>query len=413
MRLLRRIADSGCTVVVVTHSTASLGLCDQVVYLGTGGWVGYAGPPAAALATLGVADQPAAFRLLEQAPGNGSGPPQGAVEEAAEPDGPAFDAGPVHPTSASTQFGTLLRRSATILASDPRALGVLAASALVPGVLLALVVGPGSFSLDGSGTPGSGRTLLTGVIIAAGVIGAANGLREIVKELPIYQRERVAGLRRSAYLASKFVALGALTVIQTGLLVGVSSALSAPGSGNLLPAHLELLGAATGTAVVSLLLGLFISAMVDSSEKALAMIPVVFVLLWILSGTVSDLADTPLLSQVAYLSPSNWGAAAGASAVDLMSLDGCRDAAAPSGGTPPSCDARWGHSIVQYGFDLLVLSLLGVTAYLATDWALARRELLPQLRRQHLVGGITRGVRARLSASDLPSDPTARGEIRR
>lgn len=405
MRLLRTIADGGCTVVVVTHSTATLGICDQVVYLGTGGWVGYAGPPATALAELGVEDQPAAFRLLEQSRPRDAGQEIG---EAAHVEGrngvtspgtgavdvPGADIGPAHPTGAAAQFATLLRRSAVLLASDPRSLGVLAASAVVPGLLLALVVGPGSFSVDGDSTPGSGRTLLTGVIIAAGVIGAANGLREIVKELPIYRRERVAGLRRSAYLASKVVALGVVTVAQTALLVLVATALAGPPDGNLLPAHAELFAAAAGTAVVSLLIGLLISALVDSSEKALAMIPVVFVVLWILSGTVSDLADTPLISQLSYLSPSNWGAAAGASAVDLVSLEDCAGTATPPGGAPPSCDARWDHSVLQYGFDLLVLGLLGVAAYLATDWALSRREVPPQMRTQHLVGEMLRRVRS-------------------
>lgn len=414
MQLFRDLADEGRTVVVVTHSTASLDRCDQVIYLGTGGWVAYAGPPGGALAALGAHDHPSLFRSLESPPptqrpeltaGEALPAPGVAVTPssttpAAEP--AAAPAGPTHPNSAQTQFNGLVRRSLALLFTDPRALAVSMASAAIPAVLLALVVGTSAFSTSGAGDAGSARTLLTGVIISAGVIGAANGLREVVKELPIYQRERVAGLRRSTYLLSKVAVLGTLTLVQSTIVVLVATIAAAPGDGNLFGARPELVVAAGGTAVACLMLGLFISALVDTSEKALAMIPVVFVVLWLFSGTVSDLAETPVLSQLAYLSPSNWGVAAGASAVDLPGIEGCGafdgsvGVSGATGGPAAVCDARWGHSFLQWAFDLVALVVLGVAAFLASDWALARKEHLERLRHQHLVGAMVRAIRSRV-----------------
>ncbi|MEB3168525.1 MAG: ATP-binding cassette domain-containing protein, partial [Synechococcaceae cyanobacterium] len=46
MRLLRQLADRGHTVLVVTHATANVSLCDQLVFLARGGRICYAGPPA-------------------------------------------------------------------------------------------------------------------------------------------------------------------------------------------------------------------------------------------------------------------------------------------------------------------------------------------------------------------------------
>ncbi|MGE5827358.1 MAG: ATP-binding cassette domain-containing protein [Micromonosporaceae bacterium] len=45
MRELREMADSGRTVVIVTHSVLHLGLCDRVLVMCQGGRMGYFGPP--------------------------------------------------------------------------------------------------------------------------------------------------------------------------------------------------------------------------------------------------------------------------------------------------------------------------------------------------------------------------------
>ena len=46
-------------------------------------------------------------------------------------------------------------------------------------------------------------------------LGTSNSIREIVKEQPIYRRERAIGLSTSAYLASKMLLLAPLTLLQT------------------------------------------------------------------------------------------------------------------------------------------------------------------------------------------------------
>lgn len=57
------------------------------------------------------------------------------------------------------------------------------------------------------------------------------------------------------------------------------------------------------------------------------------------------------------------------------------------------CDSRWGAGFLQWVFDLSVLVALGAIAYLGTDWALARKEPLPQQRQDNLVGHAWRAVR--------------------
>ncbi|CAM5743081.1 ABC transporter ATP-binding protein/permease [Streptomyces hirsutus] len=62
------------------------------------------------------------------------------------------------------------------------------------------------------------------LILAAGAVltGAANAVRELVKERPIHRRERAVGLSRSAYLMSKIIVLGTVTVLQAVVLTLVA-----------------------------------------------------------------------------------------------------------------------------------------------------------------------------------------------
>jgi ABC transport system ATP-binding/permease protein len=49
MQLLRRLADRGCTVILVTHATSNITLCDRVAFMGLGGNLCYFGPPQQAI----------------------------------------------------------------------------------------------------------------------------------------------------------------------------------------------------------------------------------------------------------------------------------------------------------------------------------------------------------------------------
>ncbi|NJK51608.1 MAG: FHA domain-containing protein, partial [Leptolyngbyaceae cyanobacterium SU_3_3] len=56
MRLLRRLADQGRTVLLITHATKNVMLCDLVVFLAKGGRLAFFGPPQEALAYFKVKD---------------------------------------------------------------------------------------------------------------------------------------------------------------------------------------------------------------------------------------------------------------------------------------------------------------------------------------------------------------------
>ena len=204
-----------------------------------------------------------------------------------------------------------------MIASDRAYLAVLAAMPIILGVLAALV--PSPHGLTGRANTDAESVLLI-LVIAACFIGAANSVRELVKERSIYTRERAAGLSAGAYLASKLIILAVISAVQAIVLVLIGLfGRKLPHTGALLT-HLplvEIVLAIGILAVVSMTLGLLISAMVNSSDKTMPLLVVGVMFQVILTGGIFPVAGKAGLEQIAWLSPSRWGFAAVASTVNL------------------------------------------------------------------------------------------------
>src|SRR5262249_3495793 len=215
------------------------------------------------------------------------------------------------------QLSTLCRRYLAVISSDRAYLAVLAAMPIILGALAALV--PAKHGLRGPGNTDAESVLLI-LVIGACFIGAANAVRELVKERSIYTRERAAGLSAGAYLTSKLLILAVISAVQAVVLVVIGLiARKMPATGAFLK-HLplvELVIAMAVLALVSMRLGLLISSMVNSSDKTMPLLVVGVMFQVILTGGIFPLAGKAGIEQVAWLSPSRWGFAAVASTVNL------------------------------------------------------------------------------------------------
>jgi ABC transport system ATP-binding/permease protein len=329
MEMMADLAHDGRTVIVVTHSVANLNLCDRLLVLVPGGKIAYFGPPADGLKHFGKPGWAEVFQAFDAEPGRdwaGEYRNSGYYHRyiATEMNGQAPATGrPVQAATAApatrnrfAQLSTLCRRYMAVIASDRVFLAFLAAMPVVLGVVIRVL--PAPLGLVGPNNQGA-ESLLLILVISACFAGAANAVRELVKERPIYSRERAAGLSTGAYIISKLLILGLISGVQAMVMVAlglIGRPLPADGAFLHLPL-VELLVAIGVLAIVSMTLGLLISASVDTSEKTMPLLIVAVIFQVVMTGGVFPLTGKAGLEQVAWLAPSRWGFAAAASTVNL------------------------------------------------------------------------------------------------
>src|SRR5271165_3934352 len=161
-------------------------------------------------------------------------------------------------------------------------------------------------------------------VICACLAGAASSVRELVKERSIYIRERAAGLSSGAYLSSKLLVLGVIVIVQSFVLVliGLAGRPMPPTGAFLTGAPLvELLLGIAAIALASMCLGLLVSALVSTSEKAMPFLVLLTMVQVILSGGVLSLSGKAGLTQLAWLAPARWGFGAVASTANLTLIN--------------------------------------------------------------------------------------------
>ncbi|HZK58962.1 MAG TPA: ATP-binding cassette domain-containing protein, partial [Cryobacterium sp.] len=384
MELLQRLAQGGRVVVVVTHSVQSLDLCDQVLFLAPGGIEAFFGPTAEAFQFFGRSQYASVFQELEAAPAE-----KWKRERRARPAGGRRQGTPAAARPAETgagwghQLSTLCRRQLAILIADRRNLLYLLAEVLIPAVLILAIAGGHSFRPDPD-KPHAVRTLVGALAVSAAVIGAANAIREVVKELPVYYRERAVGLSRSAYLISKTIVIGALTALQIIIMVLTATRGAAGPNVSIVPGSplLELTADIILGGIAAMTLGLLISTMVSSSEKAMALVPVVFIIMWLFSGQAVDLQEKPAMRTLGYLVSANWSMSLAASSCDLCGIEdevfeapAAADLAPPGAAAKPvEHDARWEHGRGAWFLSVVALLVLTALGLIGADRMLARKE---------------------------------------
>ncbi|MEV5492803.1 FHA domain-containing protein [Streptomyces bobili] len=375
MQLLRGLADDGRTVLVVTHSVAELAICDKLLVMAPGGSVAYFGPPEEALNFFGYDTWADVFSAFENYrdydwAGRWKGS-QHYQMYAADLDAiapqpvsmtPMQAMKPPKPQGWMSQFVTLVRRYTSVIVSDKGFLGLMV---ILPAVLgaVSLLIDSGNSLLPNPVNPKSGRIIPNGtattvlLILAVGACfaGAANSVRELIKERVIYERERATGLSRSAYLMSKVFVLGVITVLQ-GLLVGVIGF-----SSREIPAQGLVLGTATmvelsipimALGFTSMMFGLIISSLVKTAEKTMPLLVMFAIIQVVFTGCLFSLNGAVGVNEFSYLMPSRWAVAAAGATLDFNKISPPAD-----GG---DADPLWEHTVGAWGMDMAALLVLGV-----------------------------------------------------
>ncbi len=387
MVALRRLADGGRTVVVVTHSVAQLNMCDYLLVLAKGGRIAYFGPPQQALDFFGAADWADVFTTVQTDEGAERVAQQYRSSEffvrastARPAPRPEVDRlSPIRQQSVLSQLATLSRRYLRVIASDKAYVRLLCIYPFVLGLIPLIIPTEFGLGVGPNGEPNvdAGQVLLVLTIMAV-FMGTSNSIRELVKEREVYRRERAVGLSTTAYLGSKVLVLSAITALQGAVLTGVGLLTRFPAEGALIAGApwLEMMITVAATAVTAAMLGLIFSAMVDNADKTMPPLVVFVMANLVFTGALLALADKAVLNQLSWLFPARWGFAATAATTDLNHVMGSDTPAGQAQGLV--VDALWKHSAGAYLTNLAGLVTLGIIALIVT--ALLLRRLDPQRR---------------------------------
>lgn len=318
MQLMRRLADQGRTIVLITHATKNVMLADKVVFLARGGYLAWFGPPDEALAYFdeyrserdrrshdiefdeiySILDDPSKgsaadwaehyrhdpayetyisgqLQQKDQSPvtsvTKAGMPVQATTSAVSEAPGPKR----INQLSGWQQFLILSSRNIKILTRDRFSLILmLAAPPLVSllDVILALVLGRDPFDFIDGSMPNVMITLFLLTVYGV-MVGGLSQMREIVKEQDVYKRERLVNLRLFPYIMSK-VWVAALLSIYAALVYTVVHYVAFDMPGGTAEFVLMFITLALAT-MAGMMLGLFASAVAPNANAA----PMIVVLL--------------------------------------------------------------------------------------------------------------------------------------
>lgn len=333
MQTLRKLADSGKTIILVTHATANITECDQVAFMSQGRLV-YYGPPRQAGDFFEVGSENFADIYTQISDPE----PQKAAERAAFWEGRFRDSNffkkyitdrfkSLQSTSQRLkmrkplaqkfslsgsiyQFVLLVSRYFNLILRDRTLMIILMAVMPLLALLILGIAEPNW--LTGDTVPaisqklnldlaagdkdasymivGSSQKLLFIMALTGVMLGLFSSAYEIAKERTIYQRERMVSLQIIPYLGSKIFLLGMFGAIQSLLfLLVIQAKIKLPAEGLLFSAFWEMYITLFLAVIASITLGLLISTIAPTQNTVTYIIMGVLFLQITFAGVIFDL----------------------------------------------------------------------------------------------------------------------------
>jgi ABC-type multidrug transport system ATPase subunit/pSer/pThr/pTyr-binding forkhead associated (FHA) protein len=231
------------------------------------------------------------------------------------------------------QFGVLAQRYLDLIRHDKISLVVLLA--VMPLIAIFLMIISNDAALVGHTTAEieaflennggyniayQAQQLLFMLALATNMLGVFAASFEIIKEEAVYRRERMVNLKILPYLSSKFGILGLFMLLQCLLLLLVLGLkVSYPGSGAILWALPEYYFTLVFTALASVALGLFLSALASSRDMVIYLVLLTLFLQIVFSGAIFELG--PLTWPLSYLTITRWSLEALGASTGMERLD--------------------------------------------------------------------------------------------
>jgi ABC-type multidrug transport system ATPase subunit/pSer/pThr/pTyr-binding forkhead associated (FHA) protein len=347
MHTLRRMADEGRTVILITHATDNIVQSDHVAFLSQGRLI-FFGPSQEALDFFEVEDFADIYEKIEH-----SGEqwrktfqdtkPQAyqkyvLARQASAQATPARQMPKVHFGLGQLlrQFFVLSQRSLSVLLSDPVTLILMLLLLPLTGTLQ-LIIGSRDVL---TGNPAiladpvnAAKTLLENYapyaktntfVFVMGLEAVLTGLfvpsNDLVKERNIFLRERMVNLKVLPYLLSKAAIYTIFVIIQVVLyLLILSIGVNFPENGLYFPGVIELFITLFLTMMAGITFGFILSAISKNTEMAIYLLTMMLFFQFFFAGTVFDLRGNAF-EPLSYLSTTRWSLTALGVTIDMPKL---------------------------------------------------------------------------------------------
>lgn len=311
------------TIVMVTHTTANLHLCDKIIFMGPGGRLCFCGNVEEAKEFYQTDDLVNIYNMIAENPKRWQ---KKFADHCAEANGdqirkPQRDDSKAEvykkkKESAFRQYKILSQRYGELLLNDRQRLLVLLFQPLAIAVLLYLVADENVFDVYEST-----KSMLFALSCSGIWIGLFDSIQEICKERVIVKREYMANLKLPGYIMSKFTLQAILGFVQALILTAVFLGLVGKECEGLFLDNFqyEMFFTVWLTVLASITMGFVISAIVKSGDKAMAVAPFVLIVQLLFSGILFTLEG--IGEKISYCTVSRWSVEAMGSIANLNDLE--------------------------------------------------------------------------------------------
>ena len=361
MKTLRKMANSGKTIILVTHNTLNLHLCDKVVFFGYGGKLCFDGKPKDALSFFGVDDFVDIYNLLNNDCDKWEQKfkkIQNKTYEKIKPKEITQNSKTTKSKSFIKQFLTLTKRKLKTLFNNKTQMLLIFGQAPLIAFLLSFVVTKNMFySYEET------KSVLFTLATASIWIGLLNSIQEVCKEKVILFKEYMSDLRVSAYLLSKVTYFIILSLIQSVLFIGAFSlAVDVPAMGvefswfieNTFTVFLTILSASS--------MGLFVSCIAKDTSVALTLPALLLIPQMLFSGILFPLEG--IVNKLSSFILCRWTVEALGTTNDLNSLVSSIQEIIP--GFVRDAESYFTFTTAHLSFDLAVIALMTVILIFAS-----------------------------------------------
>lgn len=296
---LRQISNSGKTIIMTSHTTSDLDLCDKVLFMGPKGRICYYGPYKDIFNYFNVKEFAQIYDILKE---------DSEVwykkfcchQDKIKVIEREKDK-PKKPVGFFKQTITLIKRYVSSLINNKMMLILFLGQAILMAVLMCLATEKNSFL-----NPLTASMMCAALTMASIWLGLFNTIQEIVKEREILKKEYMSGLNFSSYIFSKIIVISLLCLYQSITCVSILYFhLDPHPKDNLI--FTTLIDLIINFFIIDFstsIMGLFISAVVKDAKTTLIISPLYMMVQMIFSGMFIPFVK--LTKNISYFTSGRW-----------------------------------------------------------------------------------------------------------